>query len=148
VSELRCCDRENSNVAGKLVRRCGGPVEGLRSRFGIRKSLRQFAVASLRLSPQPPRKGGVSHSQVKLNEKIVRRQITLDAMTFDPSGIHHHQSGSEMHAKPLKESRLFVYVYSYRLELAAHVRRNAFVRKYLGIQPGASRSCRSRGEVQ
>ncbi len=90
----------------------------------------------------------MSHPQVKLNEKIVRRQITLDAMPFNPSGIHHHQSGSEMHAKPLKESRLFVYVYSYRLELAAHVGRNAFVRKCLGIQPGASRSCRSCGEVQ
>ena len=85
---------------------------------------------------------------MKLREKIVRRQITLDAMPFNPSGIHHHQPGSEMHPKPLKESRLFVYVYSYRLESAAHVRGNTFVRRYLGIQPGASRSCRSRGEVQ
>jgi len=90
----------------------------------------------------------MSRSQMKLREKIVRRQITLDAMPFNPSGIHHHQSGSEMHPKPLKESRLFVYVYSYRLELTAHVGRNAFVRKYLGIQPGASRSCWRRGEVQ
>ena len=82
----------------------------------------------------------MGHSKVKLREKIVRRQITLDAVPLDPSGIHHHQSGREVHAKARKESRLLVYVYSYRLELTAHIGGNAFVRKYLGIQPGASRS--------
>jgi hypothetical protein len=96
--------------------------------------------------------GRVTNAKHQLWEKVVRREESLDSMTFLAGAINDKDGWRPLRAIPSAEPfelvRLFAGVYANRDEVLIDEFRDASVGIHLGIQPSTARSHRGGAEIE
>ena len=90
----------------------------------------------------------MGEAKLEMSEKFIRREETLDLMSFRRVGIQYLDRWRPKSAEALERFWLLFDVYSYRKIMFRDETLNSRIGVYLDIQPGATASHRSGAEIQ
>lgn|SRR3954471_1241878 len=118
----------------------------------MRKTIHHLTKSAFCFIPLLSRKCRMPQAERQLSQEIFGRQKPLDPVTFCSGWIDHQQCGGPLCivalSEPLVVAGLVLYVDSGRDEVLLNKSGYAFVRIYLGIQPGTSASHGSGAEIE
>src|SRR5690349_4546497 len=93
-------------------------------------------------------KRGLRESKLNLGQELICGEKTFEAVSLRPVRIRDNHSRRPLRAEPLKPFRVLLDVVLHRDEVLVDEVTDLRIRIYLGIQPGASPSHRSRAEIK